>query len=96
MLGYVVRRLALAVVTIIAISILSFIIIQLPPGDFVTTYIATMSAGGATVSEAEVEALREQYGLNQPMVVQYLKWAGQMLRGNFGMAMEWNRPVKDV
>jgi peptide/nickel transport system permease protein len=96
MLGYIVRRLALAVVTIIAISILSFIIIQLPPGDFVTTYIATMSAGGATVSEAEVEALREQYGLNQPMIVQYLKWAGQMLRGNFGMAMEWNRPVKDV
>ncbi len=96
MLGYLVRRLALAVVTIIAISILSFIIIQLPPGDFVTTYIATMSAGGATVSEAEVEALREQYGLNQPMIVQYLKWASQMLRGNFGMAMEWNRPVKDV
>lgn len=96
MLGYLVRRLALAVVTIIAISILSFIIIQLPPGDFVTTYIATMSAGGATVSEAEVEALREQYGLNQPMIVQYLKWVSQMLRGNFGMAMEWNRPVKDV
>jgi peptide/nickel transport system permease protein len=96
MLAYIVRRALLAVVTIIAISILAFAIIQLPPGDFATTYIASMSAGGAIVSEAEVEALREQYGLNKPMYVQYLKWAGQMLRGNFGMAMEWNRPVKDV
>lgn len=96
MLAYIFRRFLLAIVTVIAISILAFIIIQLPPGDFVTNYIATMSAGGATVSEAEVEALREQYGLNQPMYVQYLKWATQMLQGNFGMAMEWNRPVKDV
>lgn len=96
MLAYIFRRFLLAIVTVVAISILAFIIIQLPPGDFVTNYIATMSAGGATVSEAEVEALREQYGLNQPMYVQYLKWATQMLQGNFGMAMEWNRPVKDV
>lgn len=96
MLAYILRRLVLAVITIIAISILAFIIIQLPPGDFVTSYIANMSSGGATVSEAEVEALREQYGLNQPIYIQYIKWAAQMLQGNFGMAMEWNRPVKDV
>ena len=96
MLAYILRRLVLALITVVAISILAFIIIQLPPGDFVTSYIASMSSGGATVSEAEVEALREQYGLNRPMTIQYLKWAGQMLRGNFGMAMEWNRPVKDV
>jgi len=96
MLAYIVRRSLLALITVVAISILSFVIIQLPPGDFVTTYIASMSAGGATVSEAEVEALREDYGLNRPMYVQYLKWVGLMLQGNFGMAMEWNRPVKDV
>ncbi len=96
MLAYLARRIMLAVVTVVAISILSFAIIQLPPGDFVTTYIASMSAGGATVSEAEISALREQYGLNRPMYVQYVKWGGQMLQGNFGMAMEWNRPVKDV
>lgn len=95
-LAYIARRAVLALVTIVAISILSFAIIQLPPGDFMTTYIASMSAGGAVVSEAEIQALREQYGLNQPMYIQYLKWAGQMLQGNFGMAMEWNRPVKDV
>ncbi len=96
MLAYILRRLVLALITVVAISILAFIIIQLPPGDFVTSYIASMSSGGATVSEAEVAALREQYGLNQPMIVQYVKWVSLMLQGNFGMAMEWNRPVKDV
>ena len=96
MLGYIVRRAALAVVTLFAISILSFAIIQLPPGDFGTTYIASMSAGGASVSEGDIQAMREQYGLDKPMTVQFVRWMGQMLQGNFGMAMEWNRPVKDV
>jgi peptide/nickel transport system permease protein len=96
MLAYIARRAALAVVTLLAISILSFAIIQLPPGDFGTTYIASMSAGGASVSEGDIQAVRQQYGLDQPMTVQYLRWMGQIFRGNFGMAMEWNRPVKDV
>lgn len=96
MLAYIIRRAALAVVTLLAISILSFAIIQLPPGDFGTTYIASMSAGGASVSEGDIQAMREQYGLDKPMTVQFVRWMGQMLQGNFGMAMEWNRPVKDV
>lgn len=96
MLAYIIRRAALAVVTLFAISILSFAIIQLPPGDFGTTYIASMSAGGASVSEGDIQAMREQYGLDKPMTVQFVRWMGQMLQGNFGMAMEWNRPVKDV
>jgi peptide/nickel transport system permease protein len=96
MLAYIARRAALAVVTLLAISILSFAIIQLPPGDFGTTYIASMSAGGASVSEGDIQAVRQQYGLDQPMTVQYLRWMGQIFRGNFGMAMEWNQPVKDV
>mgnify|MGYP000492394733 CR=1 FL=1 len=96
MLGYIIRRLLLAVVTIWAITVLSFVIIQLPPGDYITTYIASMSASGSAVSEAEAQALREQYGLDQPVIIQYFKWMGLILRGNFGMAMEWNRPVLDV
>jgi len=95
-LGYIIRRLLLAVVTIWAITVLSFVIIQLPPGDYITTYIASMSASGSAVSEAEAQALREQYGLDQPVIIQYFKWMGLILRGNFGMAMEWNRPVLDV
>ncbi|MGE0800255.1 MAG: ABC transporter permease [Lautropia sp.] len=96
MLGYIVNRLLLAVLTTWAISILSFAIIQLPPGDYVTSYIASMSASGSAVSAAEAEALRQQLGLDQPMTVQYLKWMGLILQGNFGMAMEWGRPVADV
>jgi peptide/nickel transport system permease protein len=96
MLAYLVRRAALAILTMVAISILSFVIIQLPPGDYITAYIAQMSGSGSFVSEQEAAALREQYGLNQPMYVQYLKWMGLVARGNFGMALEWGRPVAEV
>jgi peptide/nickel transport system permease protein len=96
MIAYIVRRFFLAILTIWAISILSFLIIQLPPGDYVTSYIATMSASGNQVTEAEAEALRIQYGLDQPIHIQYLKWMGLIMRGNFGMALEWGRPVLDV
>ncbi len=96
MLAYIVNRLLLAILTTWAISVLSFVIIQLPPGDYVTSYIASMSASGSAVSAAEADALREQLGLDQPMTVQYLKWMGLILQGNFGMAMEWGRPVADV
>jgi peptide/nickel transport system permease protein len=96
MVAYIVRRLVLAVMTVWAISVLSFMIIHLPPGDYVTSYIASMSASGSAVSEGEAEALREQLGLNQPITVQYAKWMGLIMTGNFGMAMEWGRPVADV
>ena len=96
MLTFVVRRVLLAVLTIWVISALSFVIIQLPPGDFVTTYIAQLSASGSSVTAAEADALRELYGLNQPIYVQYSKWIGRALTGDFGVSMEWNRPVTEV
>ena len=96
MIAYIVRRFFLAILTIWAITILSFLIIQLPPGDYVTSYIASMSASGNQVTEAEAEALRIQYGLDQPIYIQYLKWMGLIMHGNFGMAIEWGRPVLDV
>ena len=96
MIAYIVRRVLLAILTIWAITVLSFLIIQLPPGDFVTAYVATMSAGGAGITEGEANALREQYGLDQPFHIQYLKWMGLIAQGNFGMAIEWGRPVLDV
>jgi len=86
----------MAVVTIWAVTVLSFLIIQLPPGDYVTAYIAQMSLSGGIVTEAEVIALRQQYGLDRPIYVQYMKWMQQIMHGNFGMAMEWGRPVLDV
>ena len=96
MLRYIARRLALGVLTMWAISVLSFVIIQLPPGDFVTTYIARLSETGGTSALGEVAQLRHSYGLDQPLYVQYLKWIGQVLQGNLGMSLDWNRPVADL
>ncbi|HLT02358.1 MAG TPA: ABC transporter permease [Geminicoccaceae bacterium] len=96
MIAYVARRLLLAIVTIWAISVVSYAIIQLPPGDFVDSYIANLSASGSMVSAQEAEALREQYGLNRPIWVQYAKWIDRVVRGDFGMSMEWGRPVTEV
>ncbi len=96
MLAYLVRRLILAVLTIWAVSVLSFVIIKLPPGDYVTAYIAAVSESGGYVSEQEAKALRREYGLDQPMSVQYLRWMNLVLRGRFGVALEWKRPVVEV
>ncbi len=96
MLAYLARRLLLALLTIWAVSVLSFVIIQLPPGDYITSYIAQMSASGGFVSEQEAEALRQEYGLDQPVWVQYLRWMKQVMQGRFGMALEWKRPVSEV
>jgi len=96
MASYIARRFLLAILTVLAISILSFTIIHLPPGDYVTSFIAQMSASGSSVSEAEAQAMRTQLGLDRPIYIQYLKWMGLILQGNFGMAMEWGRPVLDV
>lgn len=96
MLAYLIRRLILAILTVWAISVLAFVIIQLPPGDYITSYIAQMSASGSFVTEQEADALREQYGLNKPVWVQYLRWMKLVLRGNFGIALEWQRPVAEV
>jgi peptide/nickel transport system permease protein len=95
-LNYLVRRLLLAALTSWAISVLAFVIIQLPPGDYVTAYIAQMTSSGTTVSEDLANTLREQYGLNQPVWVQYLRWMKLVLRGDFGMALEWGKPVSEV
>jgi len=96
MLAYIGRRALLAVFTVWAISVLSFVIIQLPPGDYVTSYIAQMAASGSVVTEQEAENLRIQYGLGQPIYVQYYKWMKLIATGNFGMSMEWKRPVTEV
>jgi peptide/nickel transport system permease protein len=96
MLAYIGRRALLAVFTVWAISMLAFAIIQLPPGDYVTSYIAQMAAMGSVVSEEEAQNLRIQYGLGQPIYVQYLKWMKLVVQGNFGMSMEWRRPVTEV
>ena len=96
MLAYLARRFLLAIVTIWAVSVLSFFIIQLPAGDYVDAYIALQRETSTFVSRQEAENLRKQYGLDQPAYVQYAKWMALIMQGNFGMSMEWRRPVLEV
>ena len=96
MLAYVVRRLLLMIPTLLAISMVSFAIIQLPPGDYLTTYVAQLSAMGDLVDEQSLEALRARYGLGQPIYVQYYRWMRNMLQGDFGWSMDWGRPVREL
>ncbi len=93
MLTYLARRLMLAVLTIWFISVATFAIIHLAPGDYISTYVAEMSAAGSAMTADEANALRHQYRLDQPVAIQYLKWAVQVAHGNFGASMEWQRPV---
>jgi len=95
-LAYLIRRIMIMIPTLIAISIISFTIIQLPPGDFLTTYVAQLSASGETVDQAELESLRTRFGLDQPMYIQYLKWAWNFIHGDFGHSFEWNKPVSEL
>jgi peptide/nickel transport system permease protein len=83
--------------TLFVISLISFTIIQLPPGDFLTTYVATLRQQGEDLDAQTVQALEEQYGLNQPIYIQYGKWMGGILtRGDFGLSFEWRRPVSQL
>ena len=96
MLRYVARRILTMIPTLLAISVLVFIIIQLPPGDFLTTQIAELQAQGMDASNAKIEFLREQYGLDKPMWEQYLIWLFGMLQGDFGYSFEYDLPVSEV
>lgn len=96
MLRFLVRQLFIASLTLAAISVLSFTIIQLPPGDYISSYIAQQQSSGNIVSQQEAANLRIQYGLDQPMWVQYAKWMRLVVTGNFGTSMEWQRPVSSV
>ncbi len=96
MFGYLVRRLLIMIPTLIAISLIVFVIIQLPPGDYLTTYVAELQSQGEEVNEAKIAFLREQYGFGKPWWEQYAVWATGMLRGDFGFSFEYNMPVTEV
>jgi peptide/nickel transport system permease protein len=95
MLSYVLRRSGLMIPTLLAVSLISFIVIQLPPGDFLSSYVAQLRLEGDLIDEQEIMSLQQRYGLGQPIYVQYWKWiTGILLRGDWGQSMEWRKPVK--
>lgn len=96
MLTFIIRRAIYAVIAMWAVSVISFVVINLPAGDFITTYIATQTATGNIILADEAENLREVYGLNSPVYVQYTKWISRILTGNLGFSFEFNQPVSFV
>ncbi|HOD49159.1 MAG TPA: ABC transporter permease [Candidatus Hydrogenedentes bacterium] len=98
MIGYIIRRVLLMIPTLFVISVITFIIIQLPPGDYLTTYIANLQETGEEADEALVESLRVRYGLDKPLYEQYFIWMrGMLLRGDLGQSFSMNnKPVTEL
>jgi peptide/nickel transport system permease protein len=97
MRSYILRRILAMIPTLFLASIVAFVIIQLPPGDFATAYVSGLAANGDIVSQEALESLRQDYGLNEPVVVQYFKWMnGILTRGDYGISFEHREPVSSL
>ena len=96
MLSYFVRRVFTMIPTLLVISLVVFVIIQLPPGDYLETMIAELAAQGERIDPARIEFLRQQYGLDKPLIEQYWIWLFGLLQGDLGYSFEFELPVADV
>lgn len=97
MLHYIARRIFYMIPTLLAISILTFLVIQAPPGDYLTTVVAKLEAEGQYIDRAQLDALRNRYGLDEPIWVQYWRWiTGIVLHGDFGHSFVYSAPVSEV
>jgi len=96
MLAYIVRRLGYALVMIVLVSFVSFLIIELPPGDFLTQKLMELQAQGDRSAALRIEEYRARYGLDKPLLERYWIWASNFIKGDFGESFEYERPVKDL
>ncbi|MCO5731153.1 ABC transporter permease [Rhizobium sp. SSA_523] len=97
MLKFIVKRLLWMIPSLFAVSFLAFVLIQLPPGDYVTTYIATLAASNEIIDQNTAASLRERFGLGDPLLIQYFKWIwGIITEGDFGISFEWQQPVSGL
>ena len=96
MITYIIKRFLGMIPTFLIISMITFVIVQLPPGDFVTSAQAEIAASGGGMDASAVEGMRIRYGLDKPILVQYWRWVSGFPRGDFGYSLEWNAPVWDI
>jgi peptide/nickel transport system permease protein len=96
MIRYILQRLALLPLLMLIYSFVIFAIIQAPPGDFLTAYVATLASSGSSLSAEQIAALRAQYGLDQPFFIQYLLWLQHLIHGDFGLSLEYQRPNAEL
>ena len=93
---YIVKRVFWMIPFMFAISVVAFLLIQAPPGDFLTTYIARLAESDEILDQATIDNLRARFGLDKPIYVQYFKWVSNLIVGDFGMSFEWRQPVSDL
>ena len=96
MLQYIIKRLLILPFLLFIFSIIAFILIQAPPGDFLTSYIAELATSGSSIERAQIDALRALYGLDQPLYIQYFKWIGRLLTGDLGFSLDWQKPISEL
>ncbi len=96
MLHYLSRRVLYMLVVLAFLTVASFVIIQLPPGDFLSSYIVRVESSGQKVTQEQVAALRHQYGLDLPKYQQYFHWISRLLQGDMGRSFAWNKPVSQL
>ena len=89
MTRYIIQRLLLLPFLLLVYSFVIFVIMQAPPGDFLTAYVATLSATGTSITADQINALRHEYGLDQPFIVQYVYWLRELLTGHLGLSLEY-------
>jgi len=96
-LVYIIRRLLMLIPILLLVSFIAFFVIELPPGDWVTTYVSQLRASGIELSSQEAQRLSQLYGFDQPTYVRYFKWiSGIVTRGDFGWSFQWGKPVGEV
>ncbi|MES0884554.1 ABC transporter permease [Roseibium sp. SCP14] len=97
MVGYIINRVLWSIPTLLVITVATFVIIQLPPGDYVTAYIAELIQTGETVDDATAAQIRKEFGLDRPYYEQFFSWIGGIvLHGDFGLSLDWKLPVSDL
>ena len=96
MINYIIRRVLIMIPTLLAVSVLVFVVIQLPPGDIITSRLQELQAEGQDISEEQIAALRARYHLDDPMVIQYFKWMGGFLRGDMGYSVMYGQSVNNL
>ncbi len=96
MIRYIGGRLLLLPLLLVLYSFVIFVIIQAPPGDFLTAYVATLASSGTSITAEQLQAMRHDYGLDQPFLVQYARWMGSLFQGNLGLSLEYQRPNAEL
>ncbi|MEJ5229106.1 MAG: ABC transporter permease [Pseudothermotoga sp.] len=96
MIKFILRRTLMAIPTLFIVAVVSFVIIELPPGDYLTTYTMNLMQSGETIDQAELEALRARYGLDKPILMRFFIWFTGLFKGDLGYSFMWEKDVSDL